>query len=187
MEAEEAEEAEDTLSISFVDGISCGLAAALLLFIIFGINISAANSDLSEAVGEGSISKVGVDLRKDEPTDIVIRVRGASLQNSGEWPTAADGTRDHSVVDNVNHVTTFIRELPKGLRGGSSSINPDNLLRFSLNWTTLPSGFIDIFRSGIDFQYRFKCEQASQRYEVIWHFDLKSGEIRGGDCTVNRL
>ena len=32
-------QAEDTLSISFVDGISCCLAAALLLFIIFGINI----------------------------------------------------------------------------------------------------------------------------------------------------
>jgi len=69
------EQGEETLSISLVDGISCGLAAALLLFIIFAINISISRSSLGGSSGHGAATKILSDL-KTEPVDIVVEVRG---------------------------------------------------------------------------------------------------------------
>src|SRR5262249_45708096 len=104
----------ETLSISLVDGISCGLAAALLLFIIFAINISISRSSLDGSSGHGTATKILSDL-KTEPVDIVVEVRGptSSFVGGAGWAPHASAA-DHVVVNEMQGTMVFIRQLKKG-------------------------------------------------------------------------
>ena len=75
-------EHEQTLSLSLVDGITCGLASALLLLIVFGVNLAASSATLGGTSGRGTTSaKVG-DMN-DEPVDIVVEIEGPVVAMNG--------------------------------------------------------------------------------------------------------
>jgi hypothetical protein len=177
-------QAEDTLSISFVDGISCGLAAALLLFIIFGINISISQSSLGGAAGHGTVTKIPSEL-KYEPVDIFVEVHGPLSALETAVKGAKNSTSDHIVVNKEQGTILFIRELKKGfgddLRG--VKVVPGKI-SFNLEWSGAapPSGVIHLFRSGTDTVVRFRCEQPRTHYTLISSFDALHAAL-GGDCN----
>ena len=66
---------EETLELSLVDGITCGLASALLLLIIFGMNMAMPTMSLGGASGHGTFGKRETGLTA-EPVDLVVEVTG---------------------------------------------------------------------------------------------------------------
>jgi hypothetical protein len=107
-------QSEETLSISLVDGISFGLAAALLLFIIFGINISISKSSPGGVASHGTVSKIPSDLLR-EPVDIFSEVHGpvSALRTAGA--AKQKSALDHVVVNEAQGTILFIRELKPAL------------------------------------------------------------------------
>ncbi|WP_376702508.1 hypothetical protein RQ479_21180 [Mesorhizobium sp. ISC25] len=173
------DEGEATLSISLVDGISCGLAATLLLFIIFGVNISVSTSSLGGQAGHGTVTKVPSDLTR-EPVDIIVEVRGPTSAIAGNSPWRSQSSADHRVVNALEGKTVFVREL----RGGFSTPNGVQAnhgdIDFNLTWQgPVPfKGVIHIFRSGTDSAFDFECHHSKGPYAIIQGFDLKHAVLR---------
>jgi hypothetical protein len=176
-------QSEDTLSISLVDGISCGLAAALLLFIIFGINISISKSSLGGVAGHGTVTKIPSDL-PGEPIDIFVEVHGpvSALRTAGS--AKQKSSLDHIVMNEAQGTILFIRELKAGFGELNGLQAPHDKIAFSLDWSgrTPPYGVIHIFRSGTDSAATFECKRSAPRYSLISSFDTIHAVLKG-DCN----
>ncbi|MCK1266748.1 hypothetical protein IVB44_21450 [Bradyrhizobium sp. 49] len=179
------ERSEDSISLSLVDGISCGLAAALLLFIIFGINISISTSNLAGSAGHGTLTKAKIELMKLEPVDIFVQVSGATASfTKSDWTTYHPST-DHIVLNAQQGTVLLIRELKSGFGELNGVQAARNKISIDLSWRspTLPSGLIHIYRSGTDSAFSFRCQQPANHYSIIASFDVLRATLKG-DCEV---
>lgn len=177
-------DSEQTLSLSLVDGITCALASALLLLVVFGVNIAASSAMLGGTKGRGTTSAKLGDLRT-EPIDIVVEVEGplAAMQENG-WPDLPDTHSGRAFDPSGSGRAVFIREIPGGIlraaiRGTQA---PPRYVAFSLSWsnqTSLPRGTIRIFRSGYEVVRDFKCSASQSSYNLIKSFDLVHGTLKG--------
>jgi hypothetical protein len=176
-------ESEETLSISLVDGISCGLAAALLLFIIFGINISISKSSLGGVAGHGTVTKIPSDL-PGEPVDIFVEVHGPAAALRAAGSAKQKSVLDHVVVNEAQGTILFIRELKAGFGQLNGVQAPRDKIAFNLDWSGAipPYGVIHIFRSGTDSAFAFHCERPAARYSLISAFDTIHAVLKG-DCN----
>lgn len=176
-----AEEQDDTtISLSLVDGISCGLAAALLLFIIFGINISVAKLSVGGGAGHGTIVTRTHSGLKNEPVDIVVSVKGPT-----SWATfRASGPREHVVKNVEEETTSFVRELADGFTQSDGVHADSQQITINLEWSgsTAPKGEVHVFRSGRDDTFDFTCVGVLLKYALIRSFDLIRGHPSGA-CT----
>ena len=180
------EDHEETLSLSLVDGITCGLAATLLLLIVFGVNMAASTASLGGIRGHGTTSS-RLGNMTGEPVDIVVEIDGptnAVGTNSG-WQHKEGGQNridDSESVDPANARTVYIREIKAGFdiaRIVGADAPPQDI-KFDLYWDPKvppPKGWVHLFRSGEEFRLEIRCKSPASRYEIIRRFDLRHGLV----------
>jgi hypothetical protein len=179
-------DSEQTLSLSLVDGITCALASALLLLVVFGVNIAASSAILGGTTGRGTTSTKLGDL-PTEPMDIVVEVEGPidAMQGNG-WATLPDTQSGRAFDPSGSGRAVFIREIPSGIPRTAikGSQAPARYVSFTLNWskqTMLPRGTVRIYRSGNEIVRRFNCMTSQPSYTLIKSFDLVHATLKG-DC-----
>lgn len=176
------EEGDATLSITLVDGISCGLAGALLLFVIFGLNLSASTSTLGGQSGQGTVARLPSGFTT-EPVDILVEVDDV---NPGADPApwaSPDKVHDHIVVDAAGHRTIFIREIAEGVAPLNGDEVKSRYVSFSLDWPNRspPHGRVHIFLSGTHTSLSFRCQQLKGPYAIITGFKPFANVV-DGEC-----
>lgn len=175
-------EHEDTLSISLVDGITCGLASTLLLVIIFGMNLATPTIDLGGSGGRGTFGNIPTDL-PGEPVDIIVEIK--SSPDDVDLPSSGfrEPSDDRRMVDSEGRRTVFLRQLPQGFSTlEQARVRADVGFRLKWNGPAPAEGWIHIFRAGAHQKFRFECPYDRKDVNLIQDFDLRQGRLIG-DCT----
>ncbi|RWB35804.1 MAG: hypothetical protein EOQ41_03055 [Mesorhizobium sp.] len=109
------DDSEDPISLSFIDCISCGLAAAVFLFLVFAaIPRSVALAQQQSTGASGGINGAAAlpalfdGTGSDVPVDIVIVLNGPVAEGEGTWQPLGNDDMKSSYRPADGMVTAFL-------------------------------------------------------------------------------
>jgi hypothetical protein len=177
---------EATLSLSFVDCISCGLAAAIFLFVLFSVEVGASGAAAGSrgmslptlTRGEMAREPIDLEVRLDHEIDLPTTA-GADVSVSGWMFGRSDSDRvlaaerSDAPLGGTGAAKGFLRRLDTGFAprpGRLSSLRETGL---QLVADKPPSGWILVHRSSGTAAFRFECAvgQGRRTYMVIGRID----------------
>lgn len=168
---------DDTLSLSFVDCISCGLAAALFLLIIFAILPRSMAGQTSGSASSSSQSRILYDDSTGSNfADVEIHVANVAFAPSeGTWLAEEAGSlvfalRGQSIA--------YFRELPSGnLRSVEFTVPARG---------RAPRGHIYLHTGGRSERTEFDCQSqpaSGDTWTLLRNFDPRTRKALG-DCIL---
>jgi hypothetical protein len=185
---------ETTLSLSFVDGISCGLAATILLFMLFGLTIGLSGTTGDDRGRSGSIATQSAAL-SGESVDLEIQLSdpipwsqpGKASESGWVFPRATGDV----MVDlkkpsgQGRFVSAFIRRLSHGFSPQPDHRSSVRETGFELISDSPPSGWILVYRSADTLAFSFTCKSRTSdgRYRIIDRIDLRDMRPQG-ECEL---
>ena len=172
------DEGNDTLSLSFVDCISCGLAAGLFLLIIFAILPRSLSGLKSGSMSAPAQTRFVYDDTAGSPlADVEIHIANAgSKPPAGSWRDASEAKLVFARGESV----TYFREFPRGmLTKGSAEFGVTAR-------SAAPRGYIYFHAGGRSERTDFDCHAqapSGDQWILLRDFHPRTRKA-SGDCIL---